>query len=104
MKKKKPKILTMKFHGKFSPIATCNDHFKKWLSDWELMQENKKSLPGIKSNQKFVVGTKIKAKKSDWTGTIIKINKKNPSSPYQVKWDKNGKISNENAMSIEVVE
>lgn len=37
-KKKKPKILTMKFIGKFSPLATCNDSFKNWLE----MQENSK--------------------------------------------------------------
>lgn len=64
--------------------------------------KKKNALPGIKANQNFSVGAKVKAKQSNWTGIIIGVNKKNPSSPFVVKWDKNGNESNENAMSIEV--
>lgn len=49
---------------------------------------------------KFNVGDRIIATVSKWTGTIIR-KTKNKSSPYVVKWDKNGLESNENSMSIE---
>jgi preprotein translocase subunit YajC len=49
--------------------------------------------------QKLAVGDRVYAMSSGWLGTIIKKNKQK-SSPWKVKWDKNGRESNVNCMVV----
>ena len=53
-----------------------------------------------KAQEQFPPGTPIKSIGSGWDGIVQKINKKNPSSPIVVRWDRNGSVSNENCMTI----
>jgi len=48
------------------------------------------------------IGDRVASKVSGATGSIVKINKKNPSSPLVVQWDRGGSKSNENLTSIEL--
>lgn len=48
----------------------------------------------------WAVGTRVRARSSGWLATVIAHNKQN-SSPYKVRWDKNGLTSNVNFMSVE---
>jgi len=49
---------------------------------------------------KLKIGDRVESKVSGATGSIVKINKKNPSSPLVVQWDRGGGRSNENLTSI----
>jgi hypothetical protein len=49
------------------------------------------------------VGQRVVAMSSGWEGEIVRITR-NLSSPYKVRWDKNGRESNENAMSVKAKE
>jgi len=52
--------------------------------------------------QKFFVGAKVISIDSGWTGVVVR-KTKNKSSPWVVKWDKNGRESNVNSMSTRVI-
>ena len=49
------------------------------------------------SNAKWAIGDRVRARESGWLGTIIARNKQR-SSPWRVRWDKNGRESNVNVM------
>lgn len=46
------------------------------------------------------IGRRVVARESGWKGTIVRIRRNNPSSPYVVKWDKTGRESSTNFMAI----
>lgn len=52
--------------------------------------------------QKLFVGAKIVAISSGWTGMVVR-RTKNKSSPWVVKWDKNGLESKENSMTVRII-
>ena len=45
-------------------------------------------------------GDRVVARSSGQAGEIVRINRRNPSSPLIVKWDKSGNRSNENMNSV----
>jgi hypothetical protein len=70
MKKKKPKILTMKFHGKFSPIAACGESFRNWLLKQQFLEFADPSILYHGSDsEKIVGGLYANERDSGWFGS-----------------------------------